>query len=81
MCESVTHEVVESSIFFPFVNQEEWHLKWTDGKEELNFNLTQIPLDVEVGDHGFALDYHTSIHFEIERSEFDRDVIFNLTFW
>ena len=43
------------------------------------FNLTQIPLYVEVGDHRFALDYHISIHFEIERRELDRDVILNLT--
>ena len=43
------------------------------------FNLTQIPLYVEVGDHRFALDYHISIHFEIKRREFDRDVILNLT--
>jgi hypothetical protein len=44
----------------------------------MHFNLTQIPSDVEVGDHEFALDYYISIHFEIERIELDRDVILNL---
>lgn len=79
MCESEAHEMVESSPSFPFVAQEEWPSIRTDGKEGMHYNLTQIPSDVEVGDHGFALDYHISIHFEIERIELDRDVILNLT--
>ena len=79
MCEFEAHEVVESSPSFPFVDQEEWHFKRTDGKEGMHFNLTQIPLDVEMGDHRFTLDYHIFIHFEIERRELDRDVIHNLT--
>ena len=45
----------------------------------MHFNLTQIPLEVEVGDHGFDLDYHISIHFENFKKELDRDVILNLT--
>jgi hypothetical protein len=79
MCESEAHEMVESNPSFPFVAQEEWPFIRTDGKDGMHFNLTHIPSDVEVGDHGFALDYHISIHFEIERIEMDRDVILNLT--
>ena len=79
ICESEAHEVVESSPSFPFIDQEEWPSKRTDGKKRMHFNLTQIPLDVEVGDYGFTLDYHISIYFEIERRELDRDVILNLT--
>ena len=73
------HEMVESSSSFPFVAQEEWPSKRTDGKEGMHYNLTQIPSDVKVGENGFALDYHISIHFEIEGIELDRDVILNLT--
>src|ERR1700738_2131295 len=79
MCEFEAHEMVKSSPSFPFVAQEEWPSKRMDGNDGMYYNLTQIPLDVEVGDHGFALDYHISIHFEIEKIELDRDVIFNLT--
>ena len=45
----------------------------------MHYNLTQISSDVEVSDHEFALDYHISIHFEIERIELDIHVILNLT--
>ena len=45
----------------------------------MHFNLTQIPLDVEVDDHGFALDYHVSIHFKLEGKDVDRDEVFELT--
>ena len=73
------HEMVESCPSFPFVDQKEWPSKRIDGKKGMHFNLTQIPLDVEVGDHGFALDYHISIHFELEGRELDRDMIIDLT--
>ena len=66
MCESEAHEMVESNPFFLFVAQEEWPSIRTDGKDGMHFNLIQIPSDVEVGDHGFALNYHISIYFEIE---------------
>ena len=66
VCEFEAHEMVESSPSFPYVAQEKWPSIRTDGKERMHFNLTQIYLDVEVGDHGFALDYHLSIHFELE---------------
>ena len=79
MNEPEVHEMVESFPSFPFVAQEEWHSKRTDGKDGMHYNLTQIPSDVEVGENEFALDYHISIHFEIERIELDRDVILNLT--
>ena len=69
MCEFKAHEMVESSPSFLFVAQEEWSSKRTDGKEGMHYNLTHISLDVKVGDHGFALDYHISIHFEIEKIE------------
>ena len=71
--------MVESSSSFPFVFQEEWPSKRTDGNDGIHYNLTQIPSDVEVGEKGFALDYHVSIHFEIEIIELNRDVILNLT--
>ena len=79
MNEPEVHEMVESSPSFPFVAQEESHSKRTDGKDGMHYNLTQIPSDVEVGENEFALDYHISIHFEIERIKLDRDVILNLT--
>ena len=50
---------------FPFVIQEEWPTKRLDGIEGQHFNLTQIPFDVDVDEHGFALDYQIAISFEI----------------
>ena len=73
------HEMVESCPSFPFVIQEEWSFKRMDSKDGMHFNITQIFLDVEVGDHEFTLDNHISIHFELEGRELDRDVIFDLT--
>jgi len=58
-------EYVNSTPSFPFVTQEKWPSTRPDGKEGIHFNLTQIPHEVEVGEHGFALDYHISIHFEV----------------
>ena len=69
ICEFKAHEMVESSPFFPFVAQEEWSSKRTDGKEGMHYDLTYISLDVKVGDYEFAFDYHISIHFEIEKIE------------
>ena len=36
-----------------------------DGIEGQHFNLTQIPFDVDVNEHGFALDYQIAISFKI----------------
>ena len=36
-----------------------------DGIEGQHFNLTQIPFDVDVDEHGFSLDYQIAISFEI----------------
>ena len=36
-----------------------------NGIEGQHFNLTQIPFDVDVDEHGFALDYQIAISFEI----------------
>ena len=54
---------------FPFIIQDEWPYKREDGKERQHFNLTQIPFDVEVDEHGFSLDYHITIIFEIGNSK------------
>ena len=58
-------ECQQATPSFPFVIQEEWPSKRMDGIEGQYFNLTQIPFDVEVNDHGFALDYQIAISFEI----------------
>ena len=50
---------------FLFVIQEEWPSKRVDGIKGQHFNLTQIPFDVEVDEHGFALNYQIAISFEI----------------
>ena len=60
---------------FPIVIQEEWPSKRVDGKEGQHFNLTQIPFDVEVDAHGFSLNYHIAIAFEIGTSKWSKDVI------
>ena len=41
-------------------------LSGKDGNEEMQYNLTQIPFDVEIDEHGFVLNYKISIYFEIE---------------
>ena len=51
VCEFEAHEMVESCPSFPFVVQKEWSSKRIDSKDGMHFNLTQISLDVEVGDH------------------------------
>ena len=54
-----------SNPFIPFAIQEEWPSKRMDGIEGQHFNLTQIPFDVDVDEHGFSLDYQIAISFEI----------------
>ena len=58
-------EYQQATPSFPFVIQEEWPSKREDGIEGRHFNLTQIPFDVEVDEHGFVLDYQIAISFEI----------------
>jgi len=72
-------EQVSSTPSFPYVVQEEWPSQRPDGKEGMHFNLTQLPCDVEVGENGFSLDYHVSIHFEIGERNLNRDEVFELT--
>ena len=60
---------------FPFVIQEEWPSKREDGIEGQHFNLTQIPFDVAVDEHGFALDYQIIISFEIGDLKLPKEVI------
>ena len=48
-------ECQEATPSFLFVIQEEWPSKRVEGIEAQHFNLTQIPFDVEVDEHGFAL--------------------------
>ena len=55
-------ECQQATPSFPFVIQEKWPSKRIEGQ---HFNLTQIPFDVEVDEHGFALDYQIAIFFEI----------------
>ena len=70
-CESTTP-------YFPFVIQEELPTSRDDGKSGQHFNLTQIPLDVEVDKFGFLLDYQIAIFFEMDESEWKNDVIMPL---
>ena len=58
-------ECQQATPLFPFVIQEEWPSKRMDRIEGQHFNLTQIPFDIEVDKHGFALDYQIAISFEI----------------
>ena len=44
-----------------------------DGIEGQHFNLTQIPFDVEVDEHGFALYYQIAISFEIENLKVSKE--------
>ena len=60
---------------FPFVIQEEWPSKRKDGIEGQHFNLIQIPFDVEVDEHGLALDYQIAISFEIGDLKLSKEVI------
>ena len=60
---------------FPFVIQEKQPSKRKDGKEGQHFNLTQIPFDIEVDEHGFFLDHHIAITYEIGASKWSKDVI------
>ena len=60
---------------FPFVIQEEWPSKKKNGKEGQHFNLTEVPFDVEVDEHGFSLDYHIAISFEIGTSKWSKHTI------
>ena len=60
---------------FPFVIQEEWPSKRMDGIEGQHFNLTQIPFDVEVDKHGFALDYQIAISFEIGNLKVSKEYV------
>jgi len=57
---------IESNPSFLYVLQEEWPSKRNDGKEENHYNLTQLPHELEVDEHDFALDYHVAIFFELE---------------
>ena len=58
-------ECQQATPSFPFVIQEEWPSKRMDGIEGQHFNLTQIPFDVNVDEHGFALYYQIAIFFKI----------------
>ena len=69
-------QTVEAS--FPFVIQEKWPNSREDGKMGQNFNLTQIPSDVEVDRFGFSFDYHIAIHFEMGEIEWEKDTIMPL---
>ena len=61
---------------FPFIIQEEWPSKREDGKERCqHFNLTQVPFDVEVDEHGFSFDYQIAIAFEIGSYKWSKEVI------
>ena len=60
---------------FPFVIQDEWPFKREDGIETQHFNLTQIPFDVEVDEHGFTLDHQIAISFEIGDLKLPKEVI------
>ena len=40
-------------------------LQREDGKKRQHFNLTQVPFDVEVDEHGFSFDYLIAIAYEI----------------
>ena len=60
---------------FPFVIQEEWSSKREHEKEGQHFNLTQVPFDVEVDEHGFSLDYHIAIAFKIGNYKWVKEVV------
>ena len=62
---------------FPYVPQIEWPSKREDGIEDQYFNLTQLPFDVEVNEHGFSFDYQVSIHFELNEIKYEKDSIMN----
>ena len=64
---------------FPYIPQEAWPSKREDGKEGVHFNLTHVPFDVEVDEHGFALDYQVAITFELCDRNLTRDEIYAKT--
>ena len=70
-------ECMDAVSSFPFVIQEEWPSK-REGEDGQHFNITQIPLDVEVNVNGFAPDYHIAIFFELEEEMFSKEVVMEL---
>ena len=69
---------VQSEPAFPYVLQEEWPSKRTDGKEGNHYNLTQLPHELEVDEFGFALDYHVAIFFELGEMELLKDDVMEM---
>jgi hypothetical protein len=72
-------EHLEAFPSFPYVPQEAWPSKRMDGKEGGHFNLTQVPFDVEVDEHGFALDYQIAIAFGLCDRNLTKDEIYAKT--
>jgi hypothetical protein len=72
-----TKEMQSAKPSFPYVPQLEWPSKRNDGIEGQHFNFTQLPCDVEVDENGFSLDYHISIHFELPKIKWEKDIIMN----
>ena len=64
--------------FFSFVIQEKWPNSRKDGKMGQHFNLTQIPLDVEVDRFGFSFYYHIAISLKMGEIEWENDTIMSL---
>ena len=55
----------------------EWPSKREDGIEGQHFNLTQLPFDEEVNEDGFSFDYQVSIHIDLTKFKWKKDVIMN----
>ena len=68
-------ECQQATPSFLFVIQEKWPSKREDEIEGQHFNLTQIPFDVEVDEHGFALDYQIAISFEIGNLKLSKESV------
>ena len=79
MVHSEALEHLEAVPSFPYIPQEAWPSKRTDGKEGAQFNLTQVPFDVEIDEGGFALDYQIAITFELCERNLTRDKIYAKT--
>ena len=75
--EALEHLVAISS--FPYVPQEAWPSKKTDGKEGGHFNLIQVPFDIEIDEGGFALNYQVAITFELCDQNLSKEEIYEKT--